>query len=105
MTYLDCSVTGCVYNEDKCCCKGEIKVEGREAKKNDETCCGSFLQRGENCGQNAAKRISKEINVACEACSCEFNEEKKCCAEHIGIAGGNACTCGETECASFCCKN
>lgn len=103
MTYLDCSVTGCVYNEDKCCCKGDIKVEGREAEKTNETCCGSFKERGENQSTDVAKRISKEIDVACEACKCVFNEDKKCSADHIGIAGGNACTCGETECASFCC--
>ena len=31
MTLLDCAVTGCAYNEDRCCCKGNIKVEGSEA--------------------------------------------------------------------------
>lgn len=106
MTYLDCSVTGCVYNEDRCCCKGDIKVDGSEAKRTEETCCGSFKQRGENSSTNAAKRISKEIDVCCEACKCEFNEDKKCSADHIGIAGANACTCGETECSSFrCCES
>lgn len=104
MTFLDCSVTGCAYNEDRCCCKGEICVEGRDAHRVDETCCRSFAERGENSARNAAKRISKEIDVTCEACNCVFNENKKCSADHIGIAGGNACTCGETECASFSCK-
>lgn len=102
MTFLDCSVTGCVYNEDRCCCKGDIKVEGSDAKRNEETCCGSFKERRGG-GSNAEGRISKLVDVACEACNCEFNEHKKCSAEHIGIAGGSACTCGETECASFCC--
>ena len=32
MVYLDCSVKSCTYNnEDGCCCKGDIQVEGREA--------------------------------------------------------------------------
>lgn len=101
MTFLDCSVTGCVYNADRCCCKGDIKVEGEEAKSNDETCCGSFKERTEDNASNAAGRISKIIDVTCEACNCMFNEEKKCSAEHIGIAGGAACDCRETECASF----
>lgn len=104
MTYLDCTVTGCAYNEDKCCCKGDIKVEGDGAKRTEETCCGSFLERGETKSSNTAKRVSKEIDVKCEVCSCEFNEDCKCSAEHIGIAGGDACVCGETECASFCCR-
>lgn len=103
MTFLDCSVTGCVYNADKCCCKGDIKVEGKDAKRTEETCCGSFKERGAEGASNVAKRISKVIDVACEACNCQFNKEKKCSAEHIGIAGGEACECRETECASFCC--
>ena len=104
MTYLDCTVTGCVYNEDRCCTKGDIRVDGHQAKRTEETCCSSFRRRGENSVQNAAKRVSKEIDVSCEACNCMFNRDKKCAAEHIGIAGGNACTPGETECSSFCCE-
>ncbi len=104
MTKLDCSVTGCVYNEDRCCCKGDIIVEGSEAKENSGTCCGSFKEKGSSSASNAVKNMSKDIDVSCEACHCKYNENKKCAAEHIGIAGGNACTCAETECASFECK-
>ena len=32
MTILDCSVAGCMYNEANCCHKGNIKVEGEDAK-------------------------------------------------------------------------
>ncbi len=104
MTYLDCSATGCMYNADHCCCKGDIRVEGSEAHKTAETCCGSFKERRGD-GTNVAKRVSKSVDVSCEACNCEFNKDKKCSAEHIGIAGSNACTCQETECASFsCCR-
>ncbi len=103
MTILDCTVTGCVYNADRCCCKGDIKVEGHSAKTMGETCCGSFRERGEKSGKNTVGKISKEIEVACEACNCKFNEDGRCSANHIGIAGGEACTCAETECASFRC--
>ena len=74
MTLLDCAVTGCAYNEDRCCCKGNIKVEGSEAVHQNETCCGSFVERGEkNCGCNVKEHESKTIDVACEACNCTFN--------------------------------
>ena len=77
MTLLDCAVTGCAYNEDRCCCKGNIKVEGSEAVHQNETCCGSFVERGEkNCGCNVKEHESKTIDVACEACNCTFNENK-----------------------------
>ena len=59
-------------------------------------------QNGAAC--NALKDVSKEIDVACEATHCRFNENEKCHADHIGISGAGACTCGETECASFECN-
>lgn len=31
MTLLDCAVTGCAYNEDRCCCKGNSRL--REARR------------------------------------------------------------------------
>ena len=103
MTNLDCAVTNCLYNSDKCCCKGDIKVQGQAAEKVSETCCGSFVERKENVGKNTVAQPSRQIDVACEACKCEFNEDSKCTAQHIGIAGHDACKCSETECASFCC--
>ena len=105
MTFLDCSVTGCTYNAEGCCCKGDIKVAGEEAKHTAETCCESFKERTTDTVKDAAKRISKISDVDCEACNCVFNEDEKCAAEHIGISGGDACKCDETECSSFCCRD
>ena len=50
MTILDCSVTGCMYNEANCCHKGNIKVEGEDAKESEDTCCGS-AERGDRCAK------------------------------------------------------
>lgn len=102
MTNLDCTVTNCVYNDEKCCCKGDIEVKGESARKTEETCCGSFVERKVGQEKSAAGQPTKGIDVSCEACKCEFNEDYKCSAKHIGIAGKNACSCSETECASFC---
>lgn len=103
MTNLDCTVTNCVYNDEKCCCKGDIEVKGENARKTEETCCGSFVEQKEKQEKNVVGQPAKGIEVSCEACKCEFNENYKCSAEHIGIAGKNACSCRETECASFRC--
>lgn len=51
MTNLDCAVTNCLYNSEKCCCKGDIKVQGQAAESISETCCGSFVERKENVGK------------------------------------------------------
>ena len=107
MTYLDCSVTGCVYTENHCCCKREIVVEGKDAKENRGTFCGSFKERTESGSAKSASgkaEPEKETNVSCEAQHCRFNDACKCTAKHIGIAGGNVCSSVETECASFECR-
>ena len=38
MTKLECSVDNCMYNEDQCCCKGDILITGKDAKNTSETC-------------------------------------------------------------------
>ena len=32
MTRLDCTVTSCLYNKERCCCKDNIEVEGSHAR-------------------------------------------------------------------------
>lgn len=103
-TYLDCYVTSCVYNGNRCCGKGDIVVEGKDARENRDTCCGSFKERKSNQPVNSTVSLTKDIEIVCEACSCRFNENKNCKAEHISVAGANACECSETECASFDCE-
>lgn len=103
MTKLQCTVTNCYYNEDKCCCKGDIMVEGREAMDAGQTCCSSFREKN-GAGKNAVSSPKNEIKVDCHACNCVHNEDCKCTAEHIGIGGNNACQCEETECMTFYCK-
>ena len=100
-TYLDCYVTSCVYNANRCCGKGDIVVEGKDAKVNRETACDSFKERKADSPTNSANSLTKDIVIICEATNCRFNESKNCKAEHISIAGGNACSSKETECASF----
>ncbi len=103
MTQLDCTVSSCLYNKDSYCCKGDITVGGRHASSVNETCCESFREK-EGSASNSAGHASQTIHVDCEAENCKYNEDCKCHAGHIGIAGGQACSCQETECASFCCK-
>lgn len=100
-TYLDCYVTSCVYNANHCCGKGDIVVGGHEAKVNGDTACSSFKERKSDSLKNSTNSLTKDIAIICEATNCRFNENKNCMAEHISIAGGNANSSTETECASF----
>ena len=91
-----------MYNEEQLCSKGDITIGGQDASKPNETCCESFRERSGNM-MNSIGQPSKEISVRGQATNWDFNEGCKCNAKEIGIAGSNACSCGETECASFDC--
>lgn len=104
MTNLDCTVTNCIHNQNKCCCKEGIIVEGKDAKKSQDTCCGSFQEKRGDSARNAVEQPKKETKIECKACDCTYNKDCCCSASHIGVAGNNACSCGETECMTFLCK-
>lgn len=104
MTNLDCSVKNCTYNKDDCCCRNNINVDGPHAKVTEETCCKSFAERKGDTSISEVEEAKKPTNVACNASNCIYNEDCYCDAEHIGIAGRDACCCTGTECASFRCK-
>ena len=57
MTKLDCTVTNCFYNDDKSCCKGDIMVEGEEARESGSTCCGSFVEKKSSTAKNIGKAV------------------------------------------------
>ncbi len=103
MTKLDCNVVNCAYNDDNCCKRTDIHVEGIRAETPSETCCGSFAPKGCGCS-NSTQKAEKNTDVLCDACECHFNDHEKCAADHIGIVGGHADSCRETECGSFACS-
>jgi len=103
MPLLSCTARTCIYNKDEYCSKGDILVDGSDAKVADETCCRSFVERGESASNAAAAESCgcRTIDVDCRACTCTFNKEEKCHADKITITGGSACRCDETKCGSF----
>lgn len=103
MTRLKCSVKNCTHNDDCLCAENNITVGGQSADKPKETCCESFQERSGRM-TNAVEHGTPETSVGCHARNCRFNEDCKCQADEIGIAGSNACCCAETECASFDCQ-
>ena len=103
MPALSCSAMTCVYNQNELCSKGDIRVGGSEAKSSMETCCESFKERGEGTMFNSTGCGCTKIGVDCKAQNCTFNDNCKCEAGDIHIAGDSACSCQETECSSFRC--
>ncbi|EET61918.1 hypothetical protein BRYFOR_06110 [Marvinbryantia formatexigens DSM 14469] len=102
MPFLSCSAVKCIYNEDNYCRKGDILVEGNQAQEACETCCSSFREdEGGMTAKNSAGEPSGKIQVDCTACNCRYNENEKCQAGQIAIAGSSACQCRQTECSTF----
>lgn len=103
MPVLDCNVVSCIYNKIDCCCRGKIQVEGRQAEDSEETCCGSFVEIGENRDSYTDKieRPDVYLYVDCDASNCIYNKSLKCDADRIGITGGIASATQNTNCGSF----
>ena len=102
MPLLSCSALNCAYNEDRYCSKGDILVQGDDAQTACETCCSSFKEAGEGNWKNAMSgNASATIQIDCTACKCHYNENNRCMAGQVDIAGQSACTCTQTECSTF----
>lgn len=101
MTRLDCTVTNCLHNSDRRCCKQAIIVDGREATDREETCCGSFDENREATFRNVFKTPENRLEIDCEAINCIYNENRHCHAEHVDVSGDGARKAEHTQCATF----
>lgn len=103
MTKLNCSVTSCMHNEDRRCCLNGIKVEGTTADVSDGTACASFEERRTESYKNSCgcEQPKQSLVIECMAQKCVYNDDYKCTASHINVAGDGACDCGDTRCATF----
>lgn len=104
MPALECAARTCLYNRDEYCSKGDIKVGGEDAKDIDDTCCTSFVEGAEESVRNSVGSPSEHIDVACDACTCMYNESRICDADRIHIAGAAASNKEDTACGTFECK-
>ena len=109
MPDLRCTVQTCTHNQNYYCKLDNIVVGGSAAKNAEETSCDSFEERkGEGAYMDAysdstGKEASAKCGVDCKAMDCMYNKDCQCHAGKISVEGGNACHCGETECATFKC--
>lgn len=101
MAQLDCRVENCVYNQNSSCCKGDIMVGGRHARRKDDTCCESFSEKRADSYVSSLEHPCRTISIDCEAESCAYNSNYKCHAEHVDIAGSGASCREQTHCGTF----
>lgn len=101
MTKLKCSVQNCLHNSEECCCKSAIIVDGSNAEKKDNTCCGSFDEKRGDSFRNSYESPNTSLRVECEATNCVYNKDRLCSADKIDISGIRASNAEATECATF----
>ncbi len=103
MAELKCTVQTCQHNKNFYCNLESIQVGGSSAKKAEETCCDSFVERKGDTYSNVTGDASATSCIDCKATECMYNNECKCHAGKISVEGSNACQCEQTECATFKC--
>ena len=109
MPELKCTVQTCMHNKDFYCDLNAITVGGKSARKAAETSCDSFeARKGGSAYADAysnmeGKEASAKSSVDCKATECMYNEDCQCHAGKISVEGSQACSCDETECATFSC--
>lgn len=100
MPKLNCCVTNCAYNEETCCCLGKIHIEGGEAAVPSETCCNTFIEKGDL--SNSIQQPKGQVEIDCLAIRCIHNKACKCNADYISVVGQDATTSDGTQCNAFC---
>lgn len=105
MNNLRCSVTSCGNNCDLLCKLDSIQVEGQCANTQDQTFCRSFIPRDQQvCNSRGMEEFGSELTqIGCDADTCSYNKSCRCTAEQVDVCGNQACTCSDTECATFRC--
>ena len=85
MAQLTCGAQACSYNQNNCCCKGDIMVGASMPNAAENTCCESFHKRD---GSSLSARFhiqAPTISIDCEAVKCIYNADYRCKAEKVAI--------------------
>lgn len=103
MTNLKCSVITCINNHNQLCSRPDIKVEGYDAQRKDQTCCYSFDHRSDRLTNSIEGNPagSPQTEVRCEARECVYNRDTICSAGSIYVTGSDARDCDQTYCDTF----
>lgn len=103
MLKINCDAINCSHNNDKICFANVVNIGGKNAKKDCDTCCGSFLDQN-NYGDltnNVNDKGSQCSALTCNVVSCSYNSNNLCNADAIQVDGKGANLYTETFCSTF----
>lgn len=108
MPKLTCTVDTCIYNQDKYCIRNRIHIQGKLAKTDMETQCGSFkLKQDENKNIYMTEfarfgAVNEHLSIDCDSVNCAYNSNLLCSKNNVKIEGCEAVQRYDTLCKSFC---
>ncbi|MFD3157885.1 DUF1540 domain-containing protein [Haloimpatiens sp. FM7330] len=103
MEKISCNVSNCSHNKENTCYANIINVGGKSAKKDCDTCCGSFLD-SKNYGSltsNVNQSGSNCTAINCNVGTCIYNSNNICTADSIQVSGEGVNIYTETRCSTF----
>lgn len=103
MKKINCNVTNCSHNQSSVCYSNRVDVNGSGAKKDDDTCCGSFLDE-KNYGNltNNTNSSSQCDALICNVKNCTHNCNSTCDLDSITIDSNSPVNLySETNCKNF----
>lgn len=103
MLKINCSVTNCSHNNENTCYANIINIAGKNAKKDCDTCCGSFLDAAtySHLTNNVNQEESQCTALTCNVGTCTYNSNNLCTAKSIQVSGTNVKLYTETNCTTF----
>jgi hypothetical protein len=102
MAKINCEVTNCSHNNAGECYANCIDIVGSSAKKEYDTCCGSFLNNltYSELTNNTLSAGSCDC-LKCTVETCKFHDNHLCTLDHIQVSGQGAQYYTQTDCSSF----
>ncbi|WP_294351221.1 DUF1540 domain-containing protein [uncultured Clostridium sp.] len=102
MSKIVCSVNSCSHNKENICYANRVNIGGKSAEKDEQTCCGSFLNKLLYSDLTNNTNSNGECDaLVCFATSCKHNCESLCNLDRILVDGSQAEIYTETMCSSF----
>ncbi len=106
MSYIKCDAKDCVHNNNECCKKKLVLINGYKADNSKETNCNSFIK---NVLSNTDVEFASPLfhkdevdtHVYCSASRCSSNRDGECIKKEVSIMGKANNNSKSTVCSSF----
>ncbi|MBU3176860.1 DUF1540 domain-containing protein [Clostridium estertheticum] len=103
MSKINCGVLNCSHNDENICYANIINVGGKNARKDSDTCCATFLDS--IVYSDLTNIVHSNSNgcdvISCNVGTCIYNSNELCSAKSIEVNGENVNLYSETDCLTF----